>query len=332
MNSKAKVSVIIPAYNSAACIENALRSVAEQTCLSQPVPHSSQSDVGSTQRAQIEIIVVDDASTDSTADAVRAMCKVQSEKSEQGRTFHLAPYNFRGIPLRLICLDRNGGPAAARNSGIAEAAGEWIAFLDSDDEWLPGKLDKQLELAASRKDICLWCTGVESIASDDEVEELSLENFITNNPIATSTVMVRREALRNVGGFDEIYHGAEDYDLWLRLIAFGKCRAARINMQLITYRSHSGSLSMDERKFLPDALAVLEKTFGAGGALAQFQEQKPLALANQYWNASWMAFNRGSRSDAIRLWRKGYCLGRRALHRPWCRLLLRYVFGEARKS
>lgn len=283
------ISVIIPAYNAAGFIEAALQSVADQG------------------RNDIEVIVVDDASTDDTVRVV--------ENSVSS--------------VRLLQQSANGGPAAARNRGMEEARGEWIAFLDADDRWLPGKLELQLRFAEENPEFALWCSRLSEDAKEEEsFYEVQMEDFITRNPIATSTVLLRKEAMADMHGFDERFIGAEDYDLWVRLVASGGCRAAKIKKRLSAYRSEAGSLSMDERKFLPDSLAVLEKAFGVGGALEGFADRKSLALANQYWNASWMAFERGARGDAIRLWRKGHKLAGRQLKRPWWRLLIRYLVGR----
>lgn len=375
------ISVIIPTYNSAATIEEALSSVVKQTYLSQPAPHSSTSDVGSAPRTQIEIIVVDDASKDGTAEAVRAKCKVKSEREEDTasgatpRTLNLAPYTFNGIPLRVLTLERNSGPAATRNKGIAAANGEWIAFLDGDDAWMPEKLRIQLEAAAQQPNVELWCGDVAAMPAMQYGEEedfsqegreerdgsltqqpnnstaqqlykmLTLNDFALGNPVATSTVMVKRSVLEDVGGFDEQFRGPEDYDLWMRIAgrkpetgnlsseggsaSGGKQEdsanidqtagmnqhssgrrheptsqqlgaIAKIGAPLARYRSESGSLSMDDRTFLPEVMKVLDKAFAEGGALSELQHMQATARARQYWHASWMAFTRGDRRQGLR--------------------------------
>lgn len=331
-----QVSVIIPAYNAGDVIEGALRSVKNQSCLQEG-------------REGIEVIVVDDASTDNTLTVVENL-------------FSRSEFRLHISDFSLLQQSSNSGPAAARNRGVAEARGEWVAFIDSDDTWLPEKLERQLKFAEAQPEIHMWCGAVQSTCTEDrgrriegsgemleagivqeasgqqrpsdlriqnsEFTGLSLEDFVAANPVATSSVLVKKAALDAVGGFDERFSGAEDYDLWLRLIGSGRCKAAKINRPLIKYHSESGSLSMDERRFLPDALQVLDKAFGPGGALEPFADRKNCALANQYWNASWMAFNRGDCREARRLLCKGWCLSSGRLKRPWLRLFLRYLIGS----
>lgn len=150
-----------------------------------------------------EIIVVDDGSTDETASAVQTYSNVLFERRERG------------------------GVSAARNHGIRQARGEWLAFLDSDDEWLPNKLALQLEgLAASEQKIC-------------HTEEIWIRNGRRVNPrrrhtkqggwifrhclplcaMSPSSIVIHRSVFDEVGLFDESLPACEDYDLWLRITA-----------------------------------------------------------------------------------------------------------------
>jgi glycosyltransferase involved in cell wall biosynthesis len=162
---------------------------------------------------------------------------------------------------------------------------------------------------------------------------LVLDDFITNNPVATSTVLVRKSAVESVGGFDGSFIGPEDYDLWLRLVV--RFTMALIKLPLAEYRMQSGSLSMDDRRFLPQVFRVLDKAFGPGGVLADRPELRRKAEGSQYWNASWMAFNRGNRRLAIRYWGRaygGYWMEGRSPKRAWWRLLIRYILGAYEKT
>ena len=296
-----RVSVVIPAYNAAKTIGVALDSVRGQSLR-----------VG-------EIVVVDDGSGDETATIVRD----------------------RYADCRFVERTSNGGPAAARNDGLRHSSGEWIAFLDGDDAWLPWRLDVQLRLAERSPDVAVWCgatTGLNHEAPDagaaPDAETVStrvipLDEFVRHNPVATSTALVKRRVLEEVGGFDEAFRGPEDLDLWLRIAAANEIR--RIDAPLARYRQAVGSLSMDDRTFLPQVLRVLDKAFENGGALSNRPELRLSAESNQYWNASWMAFNRGSRIDAVRLWCKAYARNRKAAHpaqRQWIRLFARYLIGK----
>ena len=261
-----RVSIIVPACNASGFIRRALESL------------GAGKDV-------FEAIVVDDGSTDDTAAVARSW------------------FAERGINGRVMSLGRNRGPAAARNHGIAQARGDWVAFLDADDGWLTGKLELQSALARQNPEIALWCgetchAMAARAPAEAEWNELALQDFAQGNPVATSTVLVKAGAIRSVGGFDESFRGPEDYDLWIRMA--GRFRLARIAAPLAWRGERRRSLSSDDRTFLPEAMRVLDKAFGADGAFANHPEWKRAALSNQYWNASWMAFCSGARGRAIR--------------------------------
>lgn len=184
------VSVVIPAYNRAATIRRAVASVLAQDY------------------APLEVIVVDDGSTDRTAAAVEAIGDAR---------------------VRLV-IQGNAGVAAARNRGVAEARGALIAFLDSDDEWLPGKLAAQVALfRRGPRALGLVYTGFEQVGPQGSVtahaarhrgwiyRDLLQRNVVTG---CGSTAMFRRSALEMVGGFDPALPANEDYDLVLRVARF----------------------------------------------------------------------------------------------------------------
>lgn len=341
-----QISVIMPAYNSAATIGAALDSVAAQ------------------QHDALEILVVDDCSGDDTESVTRDWDTHR---------------NSARIPLRILRTPRNGGPAAARNLGIQNARGDWIAFLDSDDEWLPGKLEAQLKAiktfhaenygttpalvcgkteswtevrsdaptpSRQRKNTpnhveiqeCRTsptCPTCPTIQPTPPVRRLALDDFAVGNPVATSTVLARRDSLLAVGGFDEQFRGPEDYDLWMRVAADRRktedgrqAVLLKLERSLARYRAVSGSLSLDDRRFVPQVLRVLDKAYGADGALSGMPERRAISESTQYWSASWMAFQRGDRRAAIAYWVKAWRLNRKSkypVQRRWYSLLLRYV-------
>jgi glycosyltransferase involved in cell wall biosynthesis len=181
------VTVVIPVFNRAEAVRAAIGSVLSQTCQA------------------FEINVVDDGSTDHTAAVVAAL--------EDPR-------------IRLIRHEKNRGGSAARNSGIQAGSAPFVAFLDSDDEWLPTKLERQLEVFARGGDrLALVYTGTVRRFSDgtrarhvprrraDLPRALLTENVIGE----TSVAMVRRSALETIGGFDESLPWGQDLDLWLRI-------------------------------------------------------------------------------------------------------------------
>ena len=186
MSAQIPVSVIIHTYNRAALVQEAVASVLAQTW------------------REFELIVVDDGSTDETMEA-------------------LAPYASR---IRLLRRGKCGGVSAARNAGMAAARGEWLAFLDSDDLWLPEKLAHQMAYLAAHPEQ-LWCQTEETwVRRGVRLQQppthrkmggriffQSLERCL----VSPSAVILHRRLLTEHGGFDEMLPVAEDYDLWLRL-------------------------------------------------------------------------------------------------------------------
>ncbi len=304
------VSVVIPVYRSADTILQALDSVRRQTC------------------GGAELLVVDDASPD---DTVR---RVEAWMASDGA----------GVPTRLLRQPRNGGPAAARNAGIQAAERPWVAFLDADDAWLPRRLERQFSVAADHPGTGLLCGltlpldehspgwAGEDDDSGGTPRPLAIIDFVAHNPVATSTVLVRRDVVLAAGLFDVQFRGPEDYDLWMRIARRTACLLLPEALSL--YRRTPGSLSMDERGFLPEVLRVLDKAFAPGGALADHRAWRHTAMAEQYTSASWMAYNRGARGAALRYLLAAWwlCPGmmdseRRRDRRLRLKLLGRYVAG-----
>lgn len=184
-NVTVPVSVVIPAHNSGSTIERAIASVFAQT---QPPG---------------EVIVVDDCSTDDTCDVVRRMTSA-------------AP-----VPMKLIVLDLNVGPSHTRNVGWETASGKYVAFLDSDDTWHPNKLEIQCSWMELHPECAASGHLTGSPAETPErhatrTRSFSLRHFLVRNRVSTPTVMVRRDICER---FDPSLWFAEDYDLWLRIIA-----------------------------------------------------------------------------------------------------------------
>jgi len=188
------VTVIVPAYNAATTIARALASVAAQG------------------RGDMEVIVVDDSSVDGTADIVRA---------------------FSDLKVRLLRTEARSGAAAARNLGIRHARGRYVAFLDADDAWLPGKLDRQLATFESDPDLVFVSCDSELVDETGRmcgkvdpnrrraVGHEGWKTLLKHSCVATPSVVVRRQALLDVGGFDPDLPVGEDQDLWIRLAGRG---------------------------------------------------------------------------------------------------------------
>ena len=185
-----KVSAIIPVFNGSATLRQAIDSVLDQNSRS------------------IELIVVDDGSTDSTPAIIES-------------------YGARVQQIRQV----NAGPAAARNAGVRTARGEYLAFLDADDRWLPGMLDRAIVILDSDPD-CVMAYGnllmVDSdgrslaayLISGEYTHAPSMEDILARMwPIMPSAALIRRSAFDACGGFVEDFRGAgfEDAFLWLRL-------------------------------------------------------------------------------------------------------------------
>jgi glycosyltransferase involved in cell wall biosynthesis len=174
------VSAIIPAYNAARTVSRAVES-----CLNQTHP-------------PIEVLVVDDGSTDETAEVVAGF----------------------GAPVRLE-RKPNGGPASARNYAAHLARGDWLGFLDADDRWLPKKLEKQLTLATS-DDVAVIQT-LTGGSTQQIPPEVSFSQLWETNRVCTSSALIRRSTFERLGGFNEDPEliSSEDYHLWLRVVAAG---------------------------------------------------------------------------------------------------------------
>jgi glycosyltransferase involved in cell wall biosynthesis len=188
-----RISAVIPAYNAAAFIERAIRSVLAQI---RPVD---------------EIIVVDDGSTDKTADVVRGF----------------------GDKIKLL-QQANAGVSAARNAGVGAADGEWIAFLDADDEWLPDYLKMQTELL-SRNPHLVWSAANYMTCCDGrqaaEIAPSFAEKLLSGNDYfddyfsaythgffgCSDTMLIKKVVLLETGLFPVHLRIAEDIDLWWRI-------------------------------------------------------------------------------------------------------------------
>lgn len=223
------VSVIIPTYNRAALVEGAVQSVLVQSF------------------EDFEILLIDDGSTDETPSVVLELGK----KDSRVRTFQ----------------QENAGVSSARNLGIAEARGEWVAFLDSDDAWEPEKLELQLKKLNEKPEAALCFSDAVFVGGSRDKRTLfevsgfqgdvSLEAFLRANFIPGPTVMIRRSVLDEVGRFDPALRSSEDRDLWLRVLA--RFPVTFVDLVLYRYRSHGESLTSDVLESQRAALAVLLK-------------------------------------------------------------------------
>jgi GT2 family glycosyltransferase len=270
-----RVSVIIPTYNRKEYVQEAIESVLAQSITDN------------------EIIVIDDGSTDGTSQALSA-------RYGSG-----------------ICYQwqENQGESVARNVGIKLAHGEYIAFLDSDDVWLPDKLANQIEFLESNGDVHLVFCQAFAMNESGEVDnslilggsikpaDLCLENMIRENTVSAggSTVVLRRDLLLEVGGFDPAIRYGEDWDLWLRLrmhTTFGF-----MPLPLAHVRIHQGTQS-----YFPDPDRVERMLKDRLYILAKVQESQPdaalepiieQAMAKEHLLASFSYLSTGDDGRAL---------------------------------
>ena len=207
-NRMPKVTVIIPTCNRSASLRNAIASVLAQTF------------------TDLEILVVDDASGDNTREVVE---------------------EFKESSIQYIRHDANCGGAVARNTGITHSRSEYIAFLDDDDEWLPNKLEVQMKVfehcspqvgaiytghrnvnRETGETIGIW----RPLKKGHIYEDLMKKNWVST----TSSVVLKRECLKNVGTFDERLPSFQDYDLWIRIAR--EYLFEYVDEILVTYYEH----------------------------------------------------------------------------------------------
>lgn len=193
-----------------------------------------------------ELIVVNDGSTDDTAEILGCY----------GDTLH-------------VVSKTNGGMSSARNMGISQARGRYLAFLDSDDRWLPEKLARQVALMQSHPDLA-FCAATailenpqgqtvgqwgSSVQGSPDVADI----FAHHATVAggASSVLAQRQLVQQLGGFDETLFGAEDTDLWIRLAAVG--RFACIAEPLVVVLKRPGSVSRNRLAMRAGAIAMTHK-------------------------------------------------------------------------
>lgn len=215
----------------------------------------------------LEVIVIDDGSQDDT--------------------FQVAG-SFGGS-IRYI-RQSNQGVSVARNRGVAESKGRFIAFLDSDDEWLPDKLAVQIGRLATRTSVVASFMNMTRFdETTDRTDEIRfrlaadvVEDLILNSCVigAPSSVMVRRDAFDAVGGFDPSLSQCADWDMWIRLAGHGPIDL--VEQPLVRYRSHGENMSRKIGLLEADTLRVLKKFFSDPGNLRRHGDLEKRAYSNHY--------------------------------------------------
>lgn len=279
-----KFSVVVPAYNSAGFIRATLGSVLNQTL------------------ENFEIIVVDDGSSDGTADIVRSL----------------------GRQIRVI-KQSNQGIAVARNVGVENSHGEWVAFIDHDDLWHPQKLAVQAEIIEGKSDCGVvfgefkrWHSGTPPVFPDQDLaaneisQELSgfiLPKLIETNWVLLSTAAFRRDVFETIGYFDPEMPPADDWDFVLR--AAEVFNFIKLSQTLALYRVHSGQTSLKltpsnvEYDLREKFLARLDEIGGDKPDMLEIKRRQYHALFNYglalykhgHYNRARSSFNRAFRLD-----------------------------------
>jgi glycosyltransferase involved in cell wall biosynthesis len=229
MTEPPAVSVILPTYNRANVLDRAIESVLDQTY------------------SDFELLVVDDDSSDNTVELINSFCDPR---------------------ITLIEHDENRGPAAARNTGLQEATADYIAFQDSDDQWEPEKLERQMAVFddTSPSVGVVYCTLLKihdndtwrvpgkqvSVTEGDIHRALWVQNFVS-----PQVVVARRACFEEVGGFDARFPPLEDWEMWLRISREFEFR--HVDEPLVNAHTSSDSISMDHETVAESRNAIVRK-------------------------------------------------------------------------
>lgn len=268
------VSVVIPAFNAAETLPETLGSVCNQTY------------------ANLDVIVIDDGSTDDTA------AIVQRHMTQDPR-------------LRLL-QQRNGGVASARNAGIDAAAGDFVAFIDADDLWHPTKIAKQMALLLSASSImALVYAPFRLIDADGRVLSsqhrirvdgwVLYRHFHANLVGNGSAILVRKAVLKELGGFDTSLRavhaqGCEDLLLQLRIAA--RYQFGEVPEYLVGYRRRPGSMSSDTEQMLRSGMLAVRRALAECGDIPNLS--RDTILVRYEWQRLRSAVRRGDIGAGIR--------------------------------
>jgi glycosyltransferase involved in cell wall biosynthesis len=273
-----RVDVIIPAYNAAKYVAAAIESVLAQTF------------------SDWRVLVIDDGSTDETAEVV-------------------APYVAR-LEGKIKYIKRiNGGVSAARNTGILNSSAEFLAMLDADDIWLPCRLAESLKVIEARPEIGLTYGFISRIDQDGRLIDtwdrrqkhgegrVAPYIYMKQIDLPTLTVTVRRKCIDEVGMFDESLRITEDRDLWFRISL--RYEVALVPKVLAYYRVSPNSITTDPNKMLKAQLQFIDKHYGANGCGVL---RRRMAMARVYKQRAEELGQRGEHGAALASSLKGLAL------------------------
>jgi glycosyltransferase involved in cell wall biosynthesis len=285
------VSVIMPAFNAEPYIGKALESVRAQTY------------------QDWEIIVTNDGGTDGTV-------RIVTEFAQQ-------------TPRNVVLLEhaQSQGPSAARNAAMKSAKGEYIAFLDADDIWMPDHLERVCAvLASGRADLAYSDGCVFREMPSGEIESLPIDTIEVRNPpkdlfrrnfINSSGAVITRRLMEKVGDFDRNLRGVEDVDYWIRAAALG-FPIAPTGKQTYYYRKSPGSLSAESAKMAEGTARVYDKNRNCG----ILPEREIVSLAKACYFAAGKLYCREDAATASRMFYKSWTLSKAHLLPLLCAFLV----------
>lgn len=252
-----QVSIIIPAYNQARYLGAAVQSALDQTY------------------ANVDVLVVDDGSTDDTAQVAQ---------------------QFTDPRVRYI-YQENRGLSGARNTGIRHATGDFLTYLDSDDLFLPQKLEILLPALQAQPHLGLvagQAMPVDEIGQPigklfDKPLPADLTQLLLGNPLHVGSVLLRREWQQRVGFFDETLRSYEDWDMWLRLALAG-CKMGYVAQPVSLYRFHRDQMTRDGRQMTTATFAVLDNFFARPELPPAWQGMRARAYSRAHLRAAAQAY------------------------------------------
>ena len=258
------ISVVIPTHNRKSTIKRAIDSVTSQTL------------------KDIEIIVVSDGSTDGTNELVQGLSSTDNR-------------------IKLISYPHAKGGNYARNTGAKLAVSDYIAFLDDDDEWLPEKLEKQLSVFSTKQDVGLVYTGITVIYENDGYKyttlpehygDLGKEILFHNCISTTSSVMLKKSVLEEVGFFDTNLSALQDYDLWIRCCQLTKVGCVEESLVNYYVNAAVGQITANTEKN-HRAFEYIELKYHDLYQKRLNEEEKQLRLCNKFCGLAKYALKNG---------------------------------------
>lgn len=298
-NSEPLVSVIIPLYNGEKFIEKCLAGVYGQTY------------------SRIEIIIVDDASTDGSLEIVKKFSGNQK-----------------------IIRQKHGDVSKARNTGILNASGHLIALLDQDDWWLPTKIEKQVSRILEHRNIDLLFTDVIKVfpsgKQQRQKDKLRMIRRIKRgdyfpvlarkNLIVPSSVIVKRTVFDQVGLFDESFKTCGDWEFWLRVAGNG-LKIEFLNEGLTLYQYHGSNTSRNTALMHTDRIKAIEQIFAYNRIRARYGHLKAECLARAYYQAANNFYSDGEINKFFQLFLSGWRLNKKVIPLKVLRRYLREIIA-----